>query len=1183
MTLKQLTIIALSTTALMVPSKLVWAQDSDGGTTKLTVGENTEKGAGSANPGAAGFSISYDGETVAGAEAPVDFQREADIDLSAADVQVKFDGLGVEPTLNVATSDLRHSYQSGDEIEFRLSTNYPAWISQAEVRIFEAESGSSVPVAVLPAENPNGFVSWVMPSDDAKLYEYVYRVYDAEGRFDETQPLGLRRTSQAFDTHETGPQEEAVAAGEGDDRTATRSIPVYGGAVTVFGRSVPEGARVTTIGGDVPIDADGNFVVQRILPPGDHVIDVAISGDGDQQLSFERELTIPENEWFYVGLADLTVGRRLKTDNLVADSSGEFDKTYTKGRLAFYLKGKIKGRYLLTAAADTGEERIEDLLKNLDAKDPRAVLRRIDPDKFYPVYGDDSTAVEDAPTEGKFYVRLQKDDSHVMWGTYRTTIKNTEFVRNDRTLYGAHARYKSPRVTVSGDAKVEAEAYVSQPSTLPQRDNLLGTGGSVYFLSRSDINRASETLVIETRDAVTDVVVRRRVLRYREDYDINYTQGVVILKQPLASTAPSSTLVRSGALGGDRQYLVAQYEFTPALGEIDGYSYGGRAQGWVSDRLRVGVSGLSEKTGEADQQVIAADILVKLGENSHLRGEIAGSRGPGFSQSNSINGGLTINSSSISGDADRTNYAYRADLHIDLSDFDPDYKGFITAYYQKRDKGFSSPNHDVAEDERAFGVRAKVELTDTLRARIELEDFEDRAGKSKREADAEVEFDIDDYWTIGLGIKHTHLGSAIANDQNGDRTDIGARLTYNIDDDQSYFLYGQGTVHRSGNLRRNNRIGVGLERQLTEKLGVLAEVSYGNTGVGGLAQLNYSPTPDDTYYIGYRLDPDREYSGTKSLRGVDRGGIVIGARRKYSDELSAFMENNYDMFGQERSLTSTYGVTYTPSALWTFNGGVEIGQLDNSLASDLDRTAISASVSYKEKDLISWRMKGEVRFEDSQDDGLDRTTYLASAGISVKQSDDWRFLGNIDAAISDSNQADYLDGDFIEASIGYAYRPADNDKLNALFKYSYLYDFPGPDQVNRQGEDLGPAQRSHVLTADVIYDVNEKLSVGAKYGFRIGEVSQDRSETGFVKSSAHLGVVRGDYHIVKKWDVFAEARILHTPEIDTTYTGFVVGAYRHFGENLKVGAGYNFGQFSDDVTDLTLDDEGVFLNVIGKF
>jgi hypothetical protein len=41
--------------------------------------------------------------------------------------------------------------------------------------------------------------------------------------------------------------------------------------------------------------------------------------------------------------------------------------------------------------------------------------------------------------------------------------------------------------------------------------------------------------------------------------------------------------------------------------------------------------------------------------------------------------------------------------------------------------------------------------------------------------------------------------------------------------------------------------------------------------------------------------------------------------------------------------------------------------------------------------------------------------------------------------------------------------------------------------------------------------------------------------------------------------------------------------YRHVGNNFKVGVGYNFGRFSDDLRDLKMDDRGVFLNMVGKF
>ena len=1148
----------------------------------IKTGANTEKVEEAFEIDGPGFSISVDGEQISGEKQAVDKQRQTDIDLESVDIQVKFDGLEVKPVLNVSTHDLRHTYEAGAPVHFVATSNYPSWIERSEVWIYhEGDKRHGKPQKIIQVIN--GSAHWQMPEDGEGDFSYVLRVYDAEGRYDETVPLGLARSSRDFARHEVSPEEEPIDVGEGDDRTAIRNIPVHGGAVTVFGRDLPQGYTIQAIGENVAIDNENAFIIQRILPPGDHSVEVSIIGNKDGKLEFDREIHIPENDWFYVGLADVTVGRRFGSSDLVAAAPGEYDKTYTKGRLAFYLKGKIKGRYILTAAADTGEEDIDNLFRNLDSKDPRELLKRIDPDDYYPVYGDDSTIYEDAPTQGKFYVRLEKDNSHVLWGSYKTEISGTEFARNERGLYGAHAVLKSEAVTSFGEPVAEIEAYAAQPDTLPQRDTLRGTGGSVYFLTRQDITRGSETISIEIRDPVSGIVRSRQVLRYDEDYEIDYLQGVIILKNPLNSTSDGGRIVSESALGDDVVNLVAQYEFTPALGDIDGYSYGGRAHAWINDSVKIGVTALQEESGPADNQILEADIILRMSENSYFKAEVAQSKGPGFGRSNSINGGLTIDDTPTSGRESLDAKAYRLEAHIDIADIDPDQKGKIGAYYEKREEGFSSLDYETNVTQRVWGVFADVEVNEDVRYRLVYENFADEAGRTKREADAEIEFALEPDWSLTVGGKHTDIQNPGTTGENGRRTDLGAKLSYQPDNDHKYYIFGQATVDRSGDIDRNDRIGVGAEARLSEKVALSGEVSYGTSGWGGEAGLLYDPTADSHYYIGYRVDPDRERSSLSPLNGSDLGSIVAGARHKYNDKLSYYVENSYDTFGSVQSLTSTYGVTYTPSDLWSFDLGLEYGDVNDPVAGELSRTAVSARVSYDEKDAINWFIRGEARFENSNDPGLDRDTYFASAGLTYKQNEDWRLLLHFDAALSNSNQAAFLDGDYIEASVGYAYRPTDNDKFNALFKYNFLYDLPGPDQVTTDGTTFGPAQRSHILSADFTFDVNQYLSVGAKYGFRIGEVSLTRAADDFVKSSAHLGVARMDWHIVNNWDFLVEGRVLHTPEIDTTDFGALAAVYRHVGDNFKVGVGYNFGSFSDDLSDLTKDDGGVFVNVVGKF
>jgi hypothetical protein len=47
--------------------------------------------------------------------------------------------------------------------------------------------------------------------------------------------------------------------------------------------------------------------------------------------------------------------------------------------------------------------------------------------------------------------------------------------------------------------------------------------------------------------------------------------------------------------------------------------------------------------------------------------------------------------------------------------------------------------------------------------------------------------------------------------------------------------------------------------------------------------------------------------------------------------------------------------------------------------------------------------------------------------------------------------------------------------------------------------------------------------------------------------------------------------------------GFLVGVYRHINDNFKIGVGYNFTDFSDNLTDLSYSSYGWFINAIASF
>src|SRR6185436_8977618 len=73
-------------------------------------------------------------------------------------------------------------------------------------------------------------------------------------------------------------------------------------------------------------------------------------------------------------------------------------------RAAFFLKGKVKGDILLTAAYDS------------DKDTQQRLFRDIQPDEFYPVYGDSAARGFDAQSTSKLYVRLDKNRSYLLYG-----------------------------------------------------------------------------------------------------------------------------------------------------------------------------------------------------------------------------------------------------------------------------------------------------------------------------------------------------------------------------------------------------------------------------------------------------------------------------------------------------------------------------------------------------------------------------------------------------------------------------------------------------------------------------------------------------------------------------------------------------------------------------------------------
>jgi hypothetical protein len=269
---------------------------------------------------------------------------------------------------------------------------------------------------------------------------------------------------------------------------------------------------------------------------------------------------------------------------------------------------------------------------------------------------------------------------------------------------------------------------------------------------------------------------------------------------------------------------------------------------------------------------------------------------------------------------------------------------------------------------------------------------------------------------------------------------------------------------------------------------------------------------------------------------------------------------------------------------WNLGGSAELGTLrDSQTGAQTDRKAAGVRLRYG-LDKMQFSSAIEYRRDDAEQldtTHTERTAWLFRNNFKLQLTPDWRVIGKLHHSVSDSSLGEFYDGGYTEAVVGYAYRPVRHDRLSALAKYTYFYNVPTTDQVTLQNTAAEFIQKSHIAALDLTYDLTADWSIGGKYAYRLGQASLNRDQRAFFGNGAQLAVLRADWRFRKDWESLAEVRMLDLGDVSQRRRGALAAIYRYIGKNLKVGVGYNFTDFSDDLTDLGYDHKGVFINLIG--
>jgi flagellar motor protein MotB len=1133
-----------------------------------------------------------------------DVQRCTDVALDQARIQFRFDNLEARPRLGVAAHPVAVAVSadgaSASAVHFQMYNNYSSFIQRAEIRIFVPEQSlQAVPLGTIPV-GETGLAEWHPPAGSlpgpVRELKFVLRAYDAKGHFDETEahPLWLVREPAPESVAPSSPPSELLAA-YGESDLARHQIPMDGGMVLVQGSGIPAGHTVWVAGRQVPVDPQGNFVAEEILPAGAHTVEVAVLDDGGSGSLYLRDLEFKRKDLFYVGMADITVSEN-RANGPVELLQGEnapqpFDSSLD-GRLAFYVNGKLNETWRLTASADTREGPVEDLFSNFLDKSPDSLFRRLDSDFHYPTFGDDGIVEEMAPTLGKFYVKASRGGNYGMWGNFKVGYLGNELAQVDRGLYGANAHYASEATTSFGERRAAVDGFAAEPGTMPSFEEFRGTGGSLYYLHHQDILTGSERVRIEIRDKDSRIVTGVVELRPGIDYDIDYLQGRLLLSEPLSSVADDNLLVRTSGVSGDEAFLVARYEFTPGFGDLDAMAAGGQGHYWFGDHLRLGLTANTNDEGDVDSNLGAADLTLRKSSDSWFKVQAGRSEGLVSSALQSNDGGFGFSGLDPASFTDAEAGAYRADASVGLGDFFKGSRGRFTLYTQSRDAGYSAQGQATVKDTEQYGGTFKMPVTSRLSLAAKGDQSTEELGLERRTVEMNVGYRLTDKWSVSTGVRNDlredHSPVVPPTQKQGKRTDAVVQVGF--DSRASWRAYGfvQDTLASSGGREENGRIGAGGSYRLTNRFKLDGEVSGGDLGSGGRLGTSFLASERTSLYLNYLLENDRTDSGVP----VRRGSLVSGAKRRLSDSSSVYLEERYQDAGSQSGLTHATGVNLVAKERWNLGASAELGTLHDSLTgAETDRTAAGVRLGYG-VDRLQFSSAIEYRRDDAEQPDTthaERTAWLFRNSFKLQLTPDWRLLGKLNHSFSDSSLGEFYDGGYTEAVVGYAYRPVRHDRLSALAKYTYFYNVPTTDpgvnggQVALLNTPVEFIQKSHIAAFDLTYDLTADWSIGGKVAYRVGQVSLDRVQRKFFDNTARLLVLRVDWRFLKGWEGLVEGRMLVLPDVSQRRSGGLAAIYRYFGEHLKAGAGYNFTDFSDDLTDLGYDHRGVFVNVIGAW
>lgn len=947
----------------------------------------------------------------------------------------------------------------------------------------------------------------------------------------------------------------------------TQSIALLGSTVTVKGIT-DQTNRVFLNSREIKVEKDGSFQADIIIPLGETEMIVAVADKEGKIREYSKKITAKDKYLFLVGIADgtLNIVRANQNNEWQRDNSTFTKGTHLDGKISYYLVGKIKGKYLIKSALDTEKSTQGKLFSN------------IDPNKYYPVYGDNSTVVYDVNSQGKFYLLVEWDKSGFTFGNYQTMIDDTELLQYNRTLYGGKVHLETPQRTIYGQPKAKATAFFAEANQYAGHSEFQGTGGSLYYLRHRNIVEGSEKVRLDIRDKNNGMTLYSIPQAENIDYEIKYDEGRILFKKPVLSVASSDTIISNSILEGNPVYIVVNYEYKsqeafPITSEdLDKQSLGLRLTKSLGNHIQFGGTYIKENKDNKNMQFYGQDLTLKLGNFSEFNTEIAQSQAESVPSFISYNGGYDFTKLSqenkIKAQARKFSFASSLGEYLGLG---RDFLNF-SGYYQNIGNNFSSSDNLFQSGTEKYGMELAHKLTenDKLRFLAQREALMDealnQAAKNQitsRRSEIYTGQWVHTWEKFSFTTEYqqrTEHGSLSFYQRPSTEKNLAERIDYKFNPDSSVFVSQQATL--SGH--SHNQSGVGFATKLADNTKIQAQTALGQAGNSALVGLEKNVNQNTSSYMTYSL-VNSELDGKTATTS-------IGANTKIDEKAKLTTERQFITSDQRGVYASNlmgldYQVTPYLSIGATYQRRQE--ESDPNLISSSPKDSVSLNTGYIKPD----KLKAYNKFEFRED--IDDTQQvLTDNSLEFKLNEDLTLFGEYDYSLTRKpGNASYARLD--TRHLGLAYRPKDFDWFNCLFKYLRLVDERPADLNNADGGFVKADSIADVYATEFALDLPWHFQFVEKFSYKDEDaVAQD--VLGFVKTpenlTAHLYVHRLNFHLTQAWDIAAEYRLLKQKAtlgtlLNSEDKGFLFEVLRKIYHNLYVGAGYNFTSFSDNLTE----------------